>query len=118
MDNVISREWLKYCAPIVCVLVKNNWKQALCDYDESIRLDPNGSGAYEFRSALYDEMYEDTKNAEYFNKAFEDFKRAAAIDPNVKKDIPEEIKGVMDFTQSLRESVAGRDITGRRTSTA
>ena len=98
--------------------VKNNRKQALSDYDDSIRLDPEGSSAYQYRGALHYEMYEDTKNAEYWPKALEDFKRAANIDPSVKEDIPVELKRAMDFSQALRDSVAGRDITGRRISTS
>ena len=98
--------------------VNNNSEQALSDYDESIRLDPEGSSAYQFRGALHYEMYEDTKIAEYWPKALEDFKRAANIDPSVKEDIPVELKRAMDFSQTLRDSVAGRDITGRRISTS
>lgn len=94
--------------------VKDNRTQALSDYDESIRLKPDGNDAYYFRAILYYQMYEDTKNTEYWNKAFGDFKKAANVDPSITKDIPEEIKRAMDFTQSLSDSVAGRDITGRR----
>ena len=97
--------------------VKNNLTQALSDYDESIRLKPDGNDTYYFRAILYYQMYEDTKNTEFWNSAFEDFKKAANVDPSITKDIPEEIKRTMDLTQSLRDSVGGRDITGRRVTT-
>ena len=98
--------------------VKYDRSQALRDYDQSIRLNPEGSGAYQFRGLLHYEMFKYTQNAENWNKAFEDFYKSATIDPSTKGDMPEEMKRVLNLTQSLRESVAGRDITGRRISTA
>ena len=96
---------------------KNDHRQALRDFDESIRLNPESSGAYQFRGLLHYEIFKDTKNDENWNKAFEDFYKAATIDPSAKLDMPEEIKRALNLTQHLKKSVAGRDITGRRIST-
>ena len=97
--------------------MKNDREGALRNYDESIRVNPDGSPAYYFRAVLYYEMGKDEKHKEYWIKAFEDFKRAAEMDPSIEKDIPKDIKRIMGLTQSLRDSVAGRDITGHRITT-
>ena len=97
--------------------LKNNRKQALRDYDESIRVNPDGSPAYYFRAELYYEMGKDEKHKEYWIQAAEDFKRATNIDPSVKENIPKDIKRIMRITQSRRDSVAGRDVTGRHITT-
>ena len=97
--------------------IKNDRKQALSDYDNSIRLNPDGSPAYYFRAVLYYDMDKEQNNDKYWVKAFEDFKRAANMDPSIENEIPKDIKRVMGLTQSLRDSAGGRDITGRRITT-
>ncbi len=59
----------------ICYNYHGRYEEALCEYNEAIRLNPKIAWTYEFRGLLYDDKGDS-------QKALHDYSQAIQLDPN------------------------------------